>query len=759
MPIINSVIKGKQPAIDALSVTPTTSAQTITAPAGTNGYNPVSVSAVTSSIDANITAGNIKSGVTILGTTGNVVELDGETTSVTPTTSQQIITPTSPHNGLTSVTVDAVTSSIDANITAGNIKSGVSILGVAGSVTELNGSTTTINPSTSEQIVSPTSPSNGFTSVTVPAVTASIDANIQAGNIKKDVEILGVVGSFEGGITPTGTKQITANGVYDVTNFASADVQVPTTAPAYYIEKTKDANNVLQGGSAFINLNGVSAIAPYALTYAYSNNDNLTGTVDLSSITNFGNYSCDNLCASSHNITGVTFSSNTITLGIYSLKNAFALCSALTGSVDLSSIKKVPEYGLYYCFAQTKITSLDLSSVYMIDNYGCNYISTQNSSLQQINLSSVKWVGDNGLYYAFNNCTNLSGNIDLSNIISVASGGLSGMMSGDTKITGLDLSNLMFLRGTSTLGSICSGCSMLSSINISKIARCDSNNGFSLAFKDTAISSLSFNGLADCSQLSDVFNNMLQGVTGCTVHFPADLETRMQSYSSVIAGFGGTNTTVLFDLPSVTTIDLSFIESVPFARAFAYFDHLTNVTSINLSKLVYITAGNNNFESAFGYDVSLTNVDLSSLKKVSATSAMALAFQYSGIQTISLPALKSVSYSAFNNMLQGVTGCTVHLPSNFVGNFNVGGTNTTVLKDLPACVTLNGANSVKYERNPKYDTATALAWRVEDTGTEEEPIIDWTAFYTNGTTDPVVGDTIYSDAACTTAVTTISTIS
>lgn len=60
-----------QPSISSLNVTPTTSAQTITAPQGTDGYSPVNVSAVTSSIDANITAGNIKKDVTILGVTGS----------------------------------------------------------------------------------------------------------------------------------------------------------------------------------------------------------------------------------------------------------------------------------------------------------------------------------------------------------------------------------------------------------------------------------------------------------------------------------------------------------------------------------------------------------------------------------------------------------------------------------------------------------------------------------------------------------------
>lgn len=68
----NALLAGTSSAvISTLNVTPTTSAQTITAPSGVDGYSPVEVSAVTSSIDANITAGNIKDGVSILGVTGN----------------------------------------------------------------------------------------------------------------------------------------------------------------------------------------------------------------------------------------------------------------------------------------------------------------------------------------------------------------------------------------------------------------------------------------------------------------------------------------------------------------------------------------------------------------------------------------------------------------------------------------------------------------------------------------------------------------
>lgn len=63
---------GSAPVIEELNVTPTTSAQVITAPSGTDGYNPVNVSAVTSSIDENIQAENIKEGVTILNVTGTL---------------------------------------------------------------------------------------------------------------------------------------------------------------------------------------------------------------------------------------------------------------------------------------------------------------------------------------------------------------------------------------------------------------------------------------------------------------------------------------------------------------------------------------------------------------------------------------------------------------------------------------------------------------------------------------------------------------
>lgn len=65
-----SILPSGTPVLQDKTVTPTTSKQTITADEGKDGLGTVTVSAVTAAIDENITAGNIKSGVTILGVEG-----------------------------------------------------------------------------------------------------------------------------------------------------------------------------------------------------------------------------------------------------------------------------------------------------------------------------------------------------------------------------------------------------------------------------------------------------------------------------------------------------------------------------------------------------------------------------------------------------------------------------------------------------------------------------------------------------------------
>lgn len=325
-----------------------------------------------------------------------------------------------------------------------------------------------------------------------------------------------IINSQLGGKKPTGTKNITSNGIHDVADYASADVQVPTTAPDHYIEKTVNANGVMTNSSYLMNFDGVKELTSNCLSYAYYYN------------------------------------------------------TAISGAVRFKDLVKVPyssaSFALYNCFSGAiNITSAEFP---VLDSVG----------------------GNNAFVRTFYECSNI----------------------------------------------------------------------------------------------------------------------------------------VLADFSNLVTINGSYA-----------------------------------FNDIFYYCSALTTVKFDSLKYIYAQSALSQAFGYTALSTLSFPAFYMFDYSTgqFSNMLVGCSNVVLHFPNNRTSEIsgrsgypNFGGTNTTVLFDLPATVILTGANSTQYERNPKYDTATSLSWRVNNT------LVTTTPYYTSGTTDPQVGDTIYSDSACTTAVTTISTI-
>lgn len=110
-----------------------------------------------------------------------------------------------------SIKVNAVTNEIDTNIKSENIKDGISILGVEGNLVELNGQTITVAPSTTEKVINPEEGYNGITQVTVEAVTNNIDTNIKQENIKKDVSILGITGTLEEGVDTSDANAAAVN--------------------------------------------------------------------------------------------------------------------------------------------------------------------------------------------------------------------------------------------------------------------------------------------------------------------------------------------------------------------------------------------------------------------------------------------------------------------------------------------------------------------------------------------------------------------
>ena len=218
------------------------------------------------------------------------------------------MTPAVWYVGLSKVTVNPVDSNIDPNIIPENIKTGVTVLGVEGTLKEEKPEERfNVQPTTSDQTITP-SEGKVFSGGTVYAVTSSIDSNIQPENIKTGVTILGVEGTVA---TPTGTIQITENGEVDVTPYATAIVNVGTPATTYKVpEGLKFSHTTLSELPADLDFSDVrnldfmfsnSSITKLPNTIDWKNITSLSSTFEFSSIKelpkNFVIDNCSNMFA------------------------------------------------------------------------------------------------------------------------------------------------------------------------------------------------------------------------------------------------------------------------------------------------------------------------------------------------------------------------------------------------------------------------------------------------------------------------------
>lgn len=378
---INSISTGGT--IDSLTITPTTSQQTITASGGTDGFSPITVNAVTSAIDANIQASNIKSGVTILGVSGSVTELNGETrTEQIDSTSGNTFTPTTGKNAITSITV-----------TPKNYAR-------------------TVAPQTTQSVWAVPSGYSGHGNITVSPVTSAIDANIQAGNIKSGVTILNVTGNYGGGGSKYGATidnllgDVDANGVLQLPispsgNLVFTGVKDLANNALYY----RFNNTNMNKGVEFPDLEEVSGIS--ALYYAFSNNfinSILLPKLKTVSGTN-GMYSVF-ATNSSPSMTSVSLPELETVSGNSGLRSAFQTSVYLT-SISLPKLKTVTgTYGLYQLLASTKISTLSLPELTTANaQYAMGYLCQSCSLLETVYLSKLSDIsGQNTFYGAFNGC-------------------------------------------------------------------------------------------------------------------------------------------------------------------------------------------------------------------------------------------------------------------------------------------------------------------------------------------------------------------
>lgn len=163
----------------AATYTPGTSDQSIASGQYLNGTQTIKG-------DSNLTAGNIRNGVKIFNVTGSYAGSSSggntpnlQTKTVTPSESTQTVSPDSGYDGLSKVTVNAISSTY-----------------IGSDVTKK--SAATYIPKTTDQSIA----SGQYLSGTQ---TIKGDANLVAGNIKSGVSIFGVTGTYAGGRSSGGS--------------------------------------------------------------------------------------------------------------------------------------------------------------------------------------------------------------------------------------------------------------------------------------------------------------------------------------------------------------------------------------------------------------------------------------------------------------------------------------------------------------------------------------------------------------------------
>lgn len=188
--------------LETIRVTPRTIPQSIQAGGNYDAIGLVNVAAVTSSIDSDIIPENIKQGIEILGVEGTYTGARiQDTVTVKPEIVAKTVIPDENYEALKSVIVEGVDKTIDENIKPENILKGKTILGVEGTVLPNSlqlQAEKTVSPTQNQQVILPDSGYDALVKLIIKAVTNEIDPNIIAENIKNNITILGVTGTFRG---------------------------------------------------------------------------------------------------------------------------------------------------------------------------------------------------------------------------------------------------------------------------------------------------------------------------------------------------------------------------------------------------------------------------------------------------------------------------------------------------------------------------------------------------------------------------------
>jgi hypothetical protein len=231
---------------------------------------------------------------------------------------------------------------------------------------------------------------------------------------------------------------------------------------------------------------------------------------------------------------------------------AFHSCSNLT-SVNLANVTQIGEESLEQAFRDcTNLTTVDFSSLQAMTGSKSLYFTFMNcTSLVTVTFPALTRVSQDGLSYAFRGCTSLTtlSFPELEEIRTGPSDIFNNFINGCTNLTALNLPKLKKVSSSYALRYMLTGSSipsvtfpMLTNIDASYVMNGMARGRQNLTLYFPALTTSSF------GNNTNQFNDMFATGSDNTVHFPAAIQSTIENWRDVQNGFGGTNTTVLFDL-------------------------------------------------------------------------------------------------------------------------------------------------------------------------------------------------------------------
>lgn len=348
----------------AATYIPTTSNQTISSGVYLTGVQTING-------DANLIAGNIKSGISIFGVTGTYSGegVNLQTTAITATETAQTINPDSGYDGFSQVTVSAISSSyVGSNIARRSSSdltaNGATITAPAGyystaaskSVSAATQATPTISVSTAGVITASATQTAGYVSAgtkststtlstqaatTITPTTATQTAVASGKYTLGDVKVGPIPSDY---LIPTGTKTISSNGTnIDVASYSTVTVNVTPSLTT----KTITPSESVQTATPGTGYDGLSSVTVNAISSSYIGSNIPTRT-------------SSNVSISGNSITVVSgYYSTAVTKTVSTATQATPSISVSTAGVITATATQTAGY----VSAGTKTSSLSLTTV------------------------------------------------------------------------------------------------------------------------------------------------------------------------------------------------------------------------------------------------------------------------------------------------------------------------------------------------------------------------------------------------------------